>query len=69
MRVAALFAVLAVALVASRAAAASGSASAGAEFVQGVSAAASPRACSDSAYAFLGPSAAWASTLRWPRRS
>lgn len=66
MRVAAfLSVVLALAMTASPAAAGSGSASAGTAFTQGVSAAASPPACSDSAYSFIGPGSAWASTLGW----
>jgi Matrixin len=38
-------------------------------FGQGVSAAASPPPCSDSAYGFIGPGSAWASTLGWRFRS
>jgi hypothetical protein len=65
MKLTVVLAVLVVALAAAPAASAASSISGGGTVVSSIGAGASPPPCSDDNYNFLGPGAAWGSTLGW----
>lgn len=69
MRLMVLMAALVVALVSVPAAVAKGNAGGHPQDARAVRAAASPSACNDNAYTFLGPSARWVAPLAWRYRS